>query len=239
MKTIEVPFSFSWRITAISSSISAGVSTAVGSSRISTLASLVSALMISTRCCTPTGMSSTSASGSTSNPYRSDSSVTSASAFFRSRMPPGWVFSRPSMMFSATVNTGTSMKCWCTMPMPVLDRVARRGDPDLLAVDQDLAGVGLQQPVEHVHQRALAGAVLTEQAVDLARLDHQVDVVVGDQRAEALGQAGQLEMHAGSLPSDDEPGRLTCVVSRLPGSHRTTQVRCGSGRLRLYLRLRS
>ena len=24
----------------------------------------------------------------------------------------------PSVTFSATVNTGTSMKCWCTIPMP-------------------------------------------------------------------------------------------------------------------------
>jgi hypothetical protein len=28
------------------------------------------------------------------------------------------VGSTPSITFSATVNTGTSMKCWCTMPMP-------------------------------------------------------------------------------------------------------------------------
>ena len=24
----------------------------------------------------------------------------------------------PRVTFSATVNTGTSMKCWCTIPMP-------------------------------------------------------------------------------------------------------------------------
>ncbi len=51
-----------------SSSVSAGVSTAVGSSRISTFACLTSALTISTRCWMPTGRSSTSASGSTSSP---------------------------------------------------------------------------------------------------------------------------------------------------------------------------
>ena len=28
------------------------------------------------------------------------------------------VSSWPSITFSATVNTGMSMKCWCTMPMP-------------------------------------------------------------------------------------------------------------------------
>ena len=65
MKMIEVPCSLSERMMSISSSISCGVSTAVGSSRISTLASLESALMISTRCWTPTGRSSIRASGST------------------------------------------------------------------------------------------------------------------------------------------------------------------------------
>ena len=37
MKTIEVPVSLSWRMIAISSSVSCGVSTAVGSSKTSTL----------------------------------------------------------------------------------------------------------------------------------------------------------------------------------------------------------
>ena len=55
------------------------------------------------------------------------------------------------------------------------DGVAGRGERDRLAVDDDLALGRLEQPVEHVHQRRLAGTVLTEQAVDLARLDGQVD----------------------------------------------------------------
>ncbi len=65
MNTIDVPPSRSARMISISSSVSCGVSTAVGSSRMSSFASLASALMISTRCWTPTGRSSTSASGST------------------------------------------------------------------------------------------------------------------------------------------------------------------------------
>ena len=65
MKTIDLPDSFSDRMTASSSSVSCGVSTAVGSSRISRSTSRVSALTISTRCCTPTGRSSMIASGST------------------------------------------------------------------------------------------------------------------------------------------------------------------------------
>ena len=50
MKTIDVPWLLSWRMMSSSSSVSCGVSTAVGSSRMSTLASRTSALMISTRC---------------------------------------------------------------------------------------------------------------------------------------------------------------------------------------------
>ncbi len=59
MKTIDRPLSRSWRMIWNKSSVSPGVSTAVGSSSTSILASLSSALMISTRCCTPTGRSST------------------------------------------------------------------------------------------------------------------------------------------------------------------------------------
>ena len=125
MNTMAVPASRSWRMMPISSSVSCGVRTAVGSSNTSTEASRDSALMISTRCCTPTGRSSTRASGSTSNPNRSEISRTRRRAPARSRRPPNAVSSCPSMTFSATVNTGTSMKCWCTMPMPA--RIASPG----------------------------------------------------------------------------------------------------------------
>ncbi len=60
---------------------------------------------------------------------------------------------------------------------------------DGLAVDEDLALVGPVEPGEHVHQRGFAGAVFAEQAEDLAGPDLQVDIGVGDHRAEALGDA--------------------------------------------------
>jgi len=68
MNTTEVPPSLSCLMMRNRSWASAGVSTAVGSSRMSTEASLTSALMISTRCWMPTGRSSTRASGSTARP---------------------------------------------------------------------------------------------------------------------------------------------------------------------------
>ena len=49
------------------------------------------------------------------------------------------------------------------------DGVGRAGDPDRRPVEEDLALVGRGQPVQDVHQGRLAGAVLAEQGVDLAR----------------------------------------------------------------------
>ena len=62
-------------------------------------------------------MSPTRASGSTASPNRSDSSRTRLAAALVSSSSP-LRGSSASTMFSATVMTGTSMKCWNTMPMP-------------------------------------------------------------------------------------------------------------------------
>ena len=125
------------------------------------------------------------------------------------------VSSMPRVTFSATVNTGTSMKCWCTIPIPAAMASFGESEADRLAVDQDLALVGLQQSVQHVHQGGLARAVLAEQGVDLTRSDRQVDPVVGHQRAEPLGDAPQLKFHFGPLvpsaahpPASPSPGAV-------------------------------
>ena len=96
-------------------------------------------------------------------------------------------------MFSATVITGISMKCWCTIPTPA--SIAARGDPSCTAraLDPDLALVGVVEPVEDVHQRRLAGAVLAEQRVHLALAEIEADVVVGDDAGEALRDPAHLE----------------------------------------------
>ena len=55
------------------------------------------------------------------------------------------------------------------MPMPSAARGVRVGDRDRLALPADLALVGVQHAVDDLDQRRLAGAVLAEQRVDLAR----------------------------------------------------------------------
>ena len=101
----------------ISSSISCGVKTAVGSSKIKISFSRYSIFKISTRCCMPTLISEIRASGSTRKPYRSDRAITFSRALSIFKKPP-CVLSTPRMMFSSTVKLCTSLKCWCTMPMP-------------------------------------------------------------------------------------------------------------------------
>ena len=98
-----------------------------------------------------------------------------------------------STMFSATVITGMSMKCWCTIPIPASIASLRRAERRRLAVQEDLALVGPVQAVEDVHQRRLAGAVLAEQRVHLAAAEVEVDVVVREDAGEALRDAAQLE----------------------------------------------
>src|SRR5439155_15747874 len=70
---------------------------------------------------------------------------------------------------------------------------------DVVACDSRSSGSRRQQRGEHVHGRRLAGAVRTEEAVDLARLDAQIDAV---DRARALPEL------------TDEAVRFDAVVAR-------------------------
>ncbi len=78
---------------------------------------------------------------------------------------------------------------------PGRHRVAGTGEVLDHAVELDLALVGLVEAVEDVHQGRLAGAVLTEQAVDLTGLDREGHLVVGHHASEALGDAAKDESH--------------------------------------------
>jgi hypothetical protein len=84
------------------------------------------------------------------------------------------------------------MKCWCTMPMPrsIASRALRisTGRPSTAIVPSS----ALLQPVEHLHQGALARAVLADQRVDLAPGEVEVDLVVGEHEREALDDAAHL-----------------------------------------------
>jgi hypothetical protein len=69
----------------------------------------------------------------------------------------------------------------------------RRGQVRGLALPEHRARVGAVRAGEHLDERGLAGAVLAEQAVHLARPDVQVDAVQGSHTGEVLDDAAHLQ----------------------------------------------
>jgi hypothetical protein len=61
-----------------------------------------------------------------------------------------------------------------------------------LAVDLNLALVGLIQPVQNFHQRGFARAVLAQQSMNFSGAQFQVNGVVGDKRPETFRDAAEL-----------------------------------------------
>ena len=128
------------------------------------------------------------------------------------------IVSSPRRMFSATVRTGTSMKCWWTMLMPRAiasdGPVIWTGSPSSRISPSSGAG----EAVEDVHQGRLAGAVLAEQGVDLAGPDVEVDAVVGDHARIALRDAAHLERgraERGRLAHLASPSRRLAIGRRI------------------------
>ena len=73
---------------------------------------------------------------------------------------------------------------------PQGDGVVGAAQPRALPEDLDRAAVGRVRPVEHRHERALAGAVLAHEGMHRTRGDRQVHCLVGAHRAEALVDPG-------------------------------------------------
>ena len=90
-------------------------------------------------------------------------------------------------MFSVTVSGLHEHEVLVDHADAQVDGLAGALDVDGRAVDEDLAGVGGEQPVGDVHQRRLAGAVLAEQGDDLAAVNVERDVVVREDARESLG----------------------------------------------------
>jgi hypothetical protein len=71
--------------------------------------------------------------------------------------------------------------------------IAWRGELERLAVHQQRAGVGLVNAREQLDEGGLAGAVVAQEAVDLAGAHAQRDVLQGDHATEVLRDAARLE----------------------------------------------
>jgi len=79
---------------------------------------------------------------------------------------------------------------------PVRLRVVGVSQRDLLALEADDAFVGLDEPDERLHERALAGAVVAADGVHLACTHVDREPSDGTHRAEGLRQVDDLEHDA-------------------------------------------
>ena len=107
------------------------------------------------------------------------------------------------------------------MPMPGVERVARRVEVHRPAVEEDLALVRPVEAGEDVRERALAGAVLAEQRVHLARSGLEVDAVVRDHAGKALRDpahrhGGSRRGAAGAPPIVADSARVRLPHTYLP-----------------------
>ena len=144
-------------------SISSGRSTAVGSSSRSSRGLADQAFTISTRCRSPTDRSCDRRRGSTAG--RAAREARARRRRSRSRRSDAARLAEQQVLDDAS-GRPTRLKCWCTIATPApARRRGRRGGGAPPSRIRRASGVHAE---DDVAQRRLAGAVLAEQAVDLA-----------------------------------------------------------------------
>jgi hypothetical protein len=72
-------------------------------------------------------------------------------------------------------------------------RLPGAGQCDRRALDQDLSLVGRDDAGERLHERAFAGAVMSDQGVNLAPAQRERHIVERDDRPERLGDATHFQ----------------------------------------------
>ena len=75
------------------------------------------------------------------------------------------------------------------------DGLGGRGEAHRPAIQEDFPPVGGEVSGEHLHERALPGAVFPQEAVDGARFDAKGDAVVGPHRSEVFVDLAQFDLH--------------------------------------------
>ena len=166
----------------------------VGSSRISSRASLSNAFRISTRCWVASGSAPVSAPGSTDEPEagrgRRDVAI--------SPQPLADVGKCREPQVLGHGKTRHQLEMLMHHADAVGDRVRRALVANLAALDQHRAFVGLVQPEQDVHQGALAGAVLADHGMEFAGVEGERHRVERHMRLEALGDV--VERDEGGVP---------------------------------------
>ena len=100
-------------------------------------------------------------------------------------------------MFSRSGQAGEELVDLVALGQAELADVGDAHAGDVAAVEDDAGpAVGAHLAGQHLEEGAFAGAVGADDAAQLALLDREVDVAVGDDAAERFGQAARLEHRA-------------------------------------------
>ena len=81
-------------------------------------------------------------------------------------------------------------------------------------VKNDVSFFGRVETVQDVHERRFTRSVFTQKRMNLARVDHEINVVVGDERSESFGDSAEFEFHLFILEENGTGAAET--VSRRP-----------------------
>jgi hypothetical protein len=73
------------------------------------------------------------------------------------------------------------------------DGIAGHTETNLLAIDIDLAAIGVVESRQYVHQRRLASSVLAEQGMDLPLLGDKGDIFIGNHTGKELGDVAHFK----------------------------------------------
>ena len=163
---------------------------------------------ISTRCRSPTERSATTESGLSGRPYSAETLV--ILVFSAAKPRAAGKRQRDVLGDGQRIEEREVLEDHADAEAA---RRGRIGDRHRRPLPADFARGRLQRAVEDLHQRRLAGAVLAEEGVDLPLHDREVDIVVGAERAEFLGDADRLEGWSPALARED------CVGSGGSGVH--------------------
>ena len=151
-------------------------------------------MAISTHCRWPCGNSATMRSAMGKSCKRSNAAMTILSA-----RGAAWPKRAASQMFSRTLRPSK------TSGHLVLDADAQPGDlvrlgaADIPALEQDLAGGRPKLAGQHLEECALAGAIGSDEATQLATPELEVDAGDGPHTAEAAARVAGLEDDTSSL----------------------------------------
>ncbi len=191
--TIATPRSRRERRTANRSVISVSVSEAVGSSRMSTLASMASARAKATIVCCTGDRSPASIPRGIFWLMPSSSARARRRRAFHCTMPAaaGRLLAEEDVLGDADRRDDRQLLVERDDPGAVGD--AHIGELDLFAVAQHRAGIGGVQAGQDLDERRLAGAVLAEQRVDLSRPHREARVLERVHAVEPLGDVARLE----------------------------------------------